>query len=265
MTKHKTQEISLSPDLSIGGAAVVFMAGPCSVETYEQTYATAKAIYEVGGRVLRGGAFKPRSSPDSFQGLGIEGLKILRAVADEFGMLVVSEALSVEMLPKIVDYVDIIQIGSRNMQHFPLLWSVGALDIPVMLKRGFMATIDEWLFAADHVASRGNHKIILCERGVRSFEPRMRNVLDVNGIALAKQLSNFPVIGDPSHATGHANLVLPASRSILAAGADGLLVELHPDPQNALSDGEQALNLADLPAFMAETSRIAVAMGRVII
>ncbi len=265
MTKHKTQEISLSPDFSIGGAAVVFMAGPCSVETYEQTYATAKAIYEVGGRVLRGGAFKPRSSPHSFQGLGMQGLKILRAVADEFDMLVVSEALSVEMLPKIMDYVDIIQIGSRNMQHFPLLWSVGALDIPVLLKRGFMATIDEWLFAAEHIASRGNQKIILCERGVRSFEPRMRNVLDVNGIALAKKLSTFPVIGDPSHATGHADLVLPAARAILAAGADGLIVELHPDPQAALSDGEQALNLHELPNFMAETSRIAAAMGREII
>ncbi|MEN8172934.1 MAG: 3-deoxy-7-phosphoheptulonate synthase [Chloroflexota bacterium] len=262
---HSTKEISLSQDISIGGAAVVLMAGPCSVETYQQTYETAKAIHDVGGKVLRGGAFKPRSSPHSFQGLGIEGLEILRAVADEFGMLVVSEALSVEMLPKIMEYVDIIQVGSRNMQHFPLLWAVGGLDIPVMLKRGFMSTIDEWLLAAEHISSRGNKKIILCERGVRGFEPQMRNILDVNGIALAKQLSSYPVMGDPSHATGRADLVLPAARAAVAAGADGLLVELHPDPQNALSDGKQALKLGELPNFIAETSRIAAAMGREII
>jgi 3-deoxy-7-phosphoheptulonate synthase len=258
----KTRPIALAPDLEVGGEDVILMAGPCSVEAYEQTRAVAEAVHRAGGRVLRGGAFKPRTSPHTFPGLGIEGLKILRAVADEFGLLVVTEALGVENIPDVVEYGDIIQIGSRNMQHFPLLWAAGETDKPILLKRGFMATIDEWLAAADHIATRGNERIILCERGIRSFDHATRNVFDTNAIALIKQTTHFPVIGDPSHSTGRTDLVIPAARAAIAAGADGLLVEFHPNPAEALSDGEQALPLDSLPRFTEEVGRIAAAMGR---
>ena len=256
--------MQLAPDLAVGGNSVIMMLGPCSVESYEQTRAVAEAVAAVGGRILRGGAYKPRTSPHSFQGLGIEGLKILREVADEFGLLVVSEALGVEELVHVNEYADIIQIGSRNMQHYPLLWAAGELNKPVLLKRGFMATIEEWLMAAEHIASRGNERIILCERGIRSFDHAIRNVLDTNAIALAKQLSSYPVIGDPSHATGHAELVLPAARSAVAAGADGLIVEFHPNPPEAFSDKEQALPVDAMPYFVDQVGRIAAAMGRTI-
>ncbi len=259
---NETNPITIGPELSIGGNDIVLMAGPCSVESYEQTRAAAEAIYGDGGRVLRGGAFKPRTSPHSFQGLGLEGLKILRAVADEFDLLVITEALGVEQVPLVAEYADIIQIGSRNMQHFPLLWAAGESNKPVVLKRGFMATVKEWLLAAEHIAHRGNAQIILCERGIRSFDPATRNVLDTNAIALAKQLSPYPVIGDPSHATGRADLVIPAARAAIAAGADGLLVEIHPDPPAALSDAEQALPLSMLSHLTEEAGRIAMAMGR---
>lgn len=260
-----TRAVSLAPGLAVGDEAVVMMCGPCSVETYEQTRSVAAAIHQAGLRVLRGGAFKPRTSPHSFQGLGEEGLQILRTVADEFGLLVISEALGVEQLPAIARYADIIQIGSRNMQHFPLLWAAGELDKPVLLKRGFMSTLHEWLMAAEHIASRGNQKIILCERGIRGFDPATRNVLDASAIALVKQTTPFPVIADPSHATGRSDLVLPAARASIAAGADGLLVEFHPDPQAALSDGDQSLPLTLLPEFIAQSRRIAAAMGRTIV
>jgi len=261
----KTRPVEIGPGLSVGGLEVILMAGPCSVESYEQTRAAAEAVYQSGGRVLRGGAFKPRSSPHSFQGLGLEGLKLLRAVADEFGLLVISEALAVEYVSAAAEYADIIQIGSRNMQHFPLLWAVGETNKPVVLKRGFMSTVQEWLLAAEHIATRGNERIILCERGIRTFETATRNTLDTNAIALVKQSSPFPVIGDPSHATGRADLVIPAARAAIAAGADGLLVEIHPNPAAALSDGEQSLPLAMLPYLVDETKRIALAMGRGII
>ncbi len=256
------QPVAIAPDVVIGGRDVIIMAGPCSVETYEQTRAVAAAVRAVGGRVLRGGAFKPRTSPYSFQGLGREGLEILRAVADEFGLLVISEVLGVENLPLVAEYADILQVGSRNMQHYPLLWAVGESERPVLLKRGFMSTIDEWLKAADHISSRGNNRIILCERGIRTFETATRNTLDTNAIALARQIAPYPVVADPSHATGRADLVLPAARAAIAAGADGLLVEFHPDPAAALSDGEQALPLGNLPRFYDEVERIARALGR---
>ncbi len=238
------------------------MAGPCSVESYAQMRAIAEAVTRAGIRVLRGGAFKPRTSPYSFQGLGEQGLEIMRDVADEFGLLVITEALAVADLPLVVRYADIIQLGSRNMQHYPLLWAVGELDKPVMLKRGFMSTVDEWLKAAEHITSRGNKKIILCERGIRTFETATRNTLDTNAIALLKEISPYPVIADPSHATGRVNLVIPAARAAVAAGADGLLVEFHPDPEQALSDGEQSLPLTLLPQFKDEVGKIAVAIGR---
>jgi len=257
-----TRPIFLTPDLAIGGTDVVLMAGPCSVESYEQTRAVAEAVYQHGGKILRGGAFKPRTSPHSFQGLGLEGLRILRDVADEFGLLVITEALGVEHIPLVAEYADIIQLGSRNMQHYPLLWAAGETNKPVMLKRGFMATIAEWLAAAEHIASRGNERIILCERGIRTFETATRNTLDTNAIALVKQTTHFPVIADPSHATGRADLVLAAARAGLAAGADGLLVELHPNPTEALSDGDQSLPLEMLPQLVAQSRAIAAALGR---
>lgn len=257
-----TRPVAIAADLAVGGRRVLMMAGPCAVESYEQTRLVAQEVARTGGRVLRGGAFKPRTSPHSFQGLGHEGLEILRAVADEFGLLVVTEALGVEQLPLVAEYSDIIQIGSRNMQHYPLLWAAGEANKPILLKRGFMSTIDEWLKAAEHVASRGNEQIILCERGIRTFETATRNTLDVNGIALVKQSTHFPVVADPSHATGRADLVTAAARSAIAAGADGLLVEFHPDPAAALSDADQALPLTALPRFREEMATIARAMGR---
>ncbi len=257
-----TIPVSLAPGLTIGGTDIVLMAGPCSVESYEQTRAAAQAVAAAGIPVLRGGAFKPRTSPHSFQGLGLEGLKILRAVADEFGLLVISEAVSVEDLPHVAEYADIIQIGSRNMQHFPLLWAVGEMEKPVLLKRGFMSTVKEWLAAAEHIATRGNERIMLCERGIRTFETATRNTLDTNAIALAKLLSPYPVVGDPSHATGRADLVLPAARACLAAGADGLIVEVHPNPAEALSDGAQSLPLDLVTQLATEAHAIATAVGR---
>lgn len=257
-----TQPVDIAPGLAVGGRDVVLMAGPCSVETYEQTRAVAAEVARLGGRVLRGGAYKPRTSPYSFQGLGREGLEILRAVANEFDLLIVTEALGVEHLPLVAEYADVIQIGSRNMQHYPLLWAAGEVDKPILLKRGFMSTIDEWLMAAEHVISRGNERIILCERGIRTFETATRNTLDVNAIALVKQTAPFPVLADPSHGTGRTDLVFAASRAAIAAGADGLLVEFHPNPAEALSDGDQALPLAALARFHGEIERIAQALDR---
>ncbi len=255
----------LAPELWIGaGHPLVLMAGPCAVESYAQTRAVAAEAARLGLKVLRGGAFKPRTSPDSFHGLGVEGLRILRAVADEFGLLVITEALGVEHVPVVAEYADIIQIGSRNMQHYPLLWAVGELDKPVLLKRGFMSTVKEWLLAAEHIARRGNERIMLCERGIRTFETATRNTLDTNAIALARREAPWPVVGDPSHATGRADLVLPASLAAIAAGADGLLVEVHPNPASALSDGPQSLALADFPDFVRTVQRMAQAMQTVL-
>ncbi len=256
-----TSPISLSKTVQVGGGSLLLMAGPCSVESYPQTRAVAQTMRALGLSVLRGGAFKPRTSPNSFQGLGLEGLKILRQVADEFGLLVISEALGVEQLPLVAEYSDIIQIGSRNMQHFPLLWAAGEQPKAVLLKRGFMSTIAEWLAAAEHIASRGNPNIILCERGIRSFDPSTRNVLDVTAIAYIKQNTPFPILADPSHATGRADLVPAAARAALAAGADGLIVEVHPNPAAALSDGDQSLPLAALPAFVNEMRHLSSALG----
>jgi 3-deoxy-7-phosphoheptulonate synthase len=258
----ETRPVQIGPDLSVGGREIVLMTGPCSVESYDQTRAAGEAIARAGGRVLRGGAFKPRTSPYLFQGLGRKGLEILRAVADEFDLLVITEALAVENIPLVCEYADIIQIGSRNMQHFPLLWAAGETEKPVLLKRGYMATVHEWLAAAEHIASRGNERIILCERGIRTFETATRNTLDTNAIALVKRETHFPVIGDPSHATGRADLVLPAALAAVAAGADGLLVEFHPHPTEALSDKEQALPLSELGRFRETVGRVASALGR---
>lgn len=261
-THSNTVPVVIGADIAVGGQDIILMAGPCSVESYEQTRVVAQEVARVGGRVLRGGAYKPRTSPYSFQGLGLEGLEILRAVADEFDLFVITEALGVEQLPLIVQYSDIIQIGSRNMQHYPLLWAAGELEMPVLLKRGFMSTVEEWLKAAEHIISRGNERIILCERGIRTFETATRNTLDVNAVALIKQTTSFPIVVDPSHATGRADLVMAGGRAAIAAGADGLLVEFHHNPAEALSDGEQALPLSALSRFRREAGSIAHAMGR---
>ena len=260
--ESKTVPISISRDVEIGGPAIVLMAGPCSVESYEQTRSVAEALCVHGVRILRGGAFKPRTSPRSFQGLGVEGLEILRTVADEFGLVVITEALGVEHVPLVAEFADIIQVGSRNMQHFPLLWAVGETTKPVMLKRGFMSTVSEWLLAAEHIASRGNEKIILCERGIRTFGTETRNTLDTNAIALAKLEASWPVVGDPSHATGRTDLVIPAARAAIAAGADGLIVEVHPNPAEAWSDGDQSLNLGEFSELVRQIGKISVAMDR---
>ncbi len=260
-----THPLELGSGVIIGGKDVILMAGPCSVESSEQVRRTAKAIAEVGGRVIRGGAFKPRTSPHSFQGLGLQGLEMLRKAADEFDLLVISEALSIEHVEMVAEFADIIQIGSRNMQHYPLLWRVGELDKPVLLKRGFMSTIDEWLSAAEHISTRGNKRIVLCERGIRTFETATRNTLDSNAIALVKQISPYPVIADPSHATGRRSLVIPAAQSAVAAGADGLLVEFHPNPDEALSDGPQSLPITALPHFYQRIRSVAGAVGRTLI
>jgi 3-deoxy-7-phosphoheptulonate synthase len=260
-----TIPVDIGGGVVVGGQKVIMMAGPCSVESYEQTRESAKAIAKAGGRVLRGGAYKPRTSPDTFQGLGRPGLEILRSVADEYNLLVVTEALAVEHIPLVAEMADIIQIGSRNMQHYPLLWAAGELDKPVLLKRGYMATVAEWLAAADHIERRGNQRILLCERGIRTFDPSTRNTLDTNAIPLAKQMSPYPVIADPSHATGRSDLVIPVSRAAVAAGADGLLVEFHPDPQSALSDGHQSLPLTMLPILYSQVMPIAAACDRELI
>lgn len=254
--------VDIGSDVSIGDGKVVIMAGPCSVEGYDQIRNTGAALKENGLCILRGGAFKPRTSPHTFQGLGLDGLKMLRAVANEFGLYVITEALSVENIRDVSEYSDIVQIGSRNMQHYPILWAAGEQDKPILLKRGFMNTLDEFLLAAEHISSRGNSKIILCERGIRTFDNTTRFTLDISAIPLLKQRSGLPVVADPSHAAGRADLVTSLSLASIAAGADGILVEFHPNPQNALSDGNQSLPLDTLPKFISQMRSVAFALGR---
>jgi 3-deoxy-7-phosphoheptulonate synthase len=246
----------------IGGNRVVVMAGPCAVESYDQLMSTARFLKTQGTSFLRGGAFKPRSSPYSFQGLEEEGLKILAEAREETGLLIISEAVSTRSLELAAKYVDIIQIGARNMQNFSLLQEVGKLKLPVMLKRGLSATIEEWLNAAEYIMSEGNYNIILCERGIRTFETYTRNTLDVSSIPAVKELSHLPVIADPSHGTGRWELVTPMSRAAIAAGADGITVEVHPNPKEALSDGPQSLTFDNFTDLMEDIRRIAGILGR---
>jgi 3-deoxy-7-phosphoheptulonate synthase len=246
----------------VGGPAVVVMAGPCSVESEEQLLAAARAVRAAGARVLRGGAFKPRTSPYSFRGLRERGLEILAGARRELSMPVVTEVMDVRQLEAVCESADLLQIGSRNMQNFSLLEEVGKLRVPVLLKRGFCATIEEFLLAAEYVASGGNTRIILCERGIRTFETATRNTLDLNAVPLLKRLTHLPVVVDPSHGTGFWWLVGPLSRAAVAAGADGLLVEVHPDPASALSDGEQSLRPDKFETMMAELRPVARAVGR---
>ena len=249
-------------DAEFGGERIVVCAGPCAVESPEQLFDAARRVKEAGAGVLRGGAFKPRTSPYSFQGLGEEGLKILREASDEFGIPVLTEATNADQIPLVARYADAVQIGARNMQNFDLLRAAGRSGIPVVLKRGISATIEEWMNAAEYVLLEGNWNVVLCERGIRTFETATRNVMDVAGMALAKLISHLPVMADPSHATGRRDLIIAASKAAVAAGADGLLIEVHPRPESALSDGPQSLTPEQFGHLMSEVSSVARAVGR---
>jgi 3-deoxy-7-phosphoheptulonate synthase len=249
-------------DVHIGGPQVVVMAGPCSVENRDQIEAIAENVARDGAKVIRGGAFKPRSSPYSFQGLGEEGLRLLRAAADRNKLLVISEVMDQTQIPIMLDYVDILQVGARNMQNFNLLKELGNVRKPVLLKRGIAATIEELLLSAEYVMSGGNYDVILCERGIRTFESYTRNTMDISAIPVVKKLSHLPMMADPSHGTGRRDKVTPMALASVAAGADGLLVEVHNDPENALSDGAQSLRPEQFTELMRQARMIATAVGR---
>ena len=249
-------------DIRIGGDEVVVMAGPCSAESEQQVHATAAAVRRAGAKILRGGAFKPRSSPYSFQGLGEEGLRLLREASNAENMALVSEVMDISQIDLIEHYCDIFQVGARNMQNFTLLRELGHRRKPVLLKRGISATIEEWLLSAEYILSGGNTDVILCERGIRTFETATRNTFDVSAIAMVKKLSHLPVVADPSHGAGRRDMVAPLARAAVAAGADGLIVEVHCDPDHALSDGAQSLFPAQFDRLMAELRIIAPALGR---
>jgi 3-deoxy-7-phosphoheptulonate synthase len=248
--------------LTIGSEAVVVMAGPCSVESREQLLRVAEEVAGAGARILRGGAFKPRSSPYSFQGLGEDGLLLLREAGDRFGLLVISEVMEISQIPLMLPHVDILQVGARNMQNFNLLRELGKIRKPVLLKRGIAATIEELLLSAEYIMSGGNYDVILCERGIRTFETYTRNTLDISAIPIVHKLSHLPMTADPSHGTGRRDKVAPMARAAVAAGADALLVEVHHDPDHALSDGPQSLYPAQFAKLMTELRMIAPAVGR---
>jgi 3-deoxy-7-phosphoheptulonate synthase len=249
-------------DVRVGGDEVIVMAGPCAVESEAQIRAAAAAVKRAGAKVLRGGAFKPRSSPYSFQGLGEEALRLLRWAADEHTLVTVSEVMDVSQVETAARYCDLLQVGARNMQNFTLLRELGQLRKPVLLKRGISATIEEWLLSAEYVLAGGNPDVILCERGIRTFENSTRNTLDISAIPVVKSLSHLPIIADPSHGTGLRDKVAPMARAAVAAGADGLIIEVHCDPDHALSDGPQSLHPAQFDRLMAELRIIAPAIGR---
>jgi 3-deoxy-7-phosphoheptulonate synthase len=254
--------IKINDSIEIGGEKTVVMAGPCSVESYEQLKIIAQSVKASGSNILRGGAFKPRTSPYSFQGLGVEGLKILRQVADELDMAVVSEIPSVDLLPEFETYVDIIQVGARNMQNFHLLKALGQSSKPILLKRGLSSTIEEWLMSAEYILNGGNEQVILCERGIRTFETFTRNTLDISSVLAVKELSHLPVIIDPSHAAGRWQMIEKLSLASLAVGADGLIIEVHHKPEEALSDGAQSLKPQKFTHLMDALQQIASVLGK---
>jgi len=237
-------------EVAIGGDEAVVIAGPCSVETQEQIMATARAVRRSGAKMLRGGAFKPRTSPHDFQGLGIRGLELLREAGDAVGMPVVTEVMSEDDISVVAKFADMIQVGARNMQNFALLRKLSKLSTPILLKRGPAATVKEWLAAAEYLLHGGNEQVVLCERGIRSFDSSLRNTLDIAAVALVKELSHLPVIVDPSHATGRRSIIGVCARAAIAVGADGVIVEVHPKPENAMSDGEQSLTFDDFDELM---------------
>lgn len=250
--------------VAIGGPEVVVMAGPCSVETETQIYTIAKHVAGQGAKILRGGAFKPRTSPYVFQGLGEEGLRLLRNAADTYNLQVITEVMESNQIELVEKYADILQVGARNMQNFSLLKDLGKVAKPVLLKRGLAATIEEWLMAAEYILSGGNHSVILCERGIRTFETATRNTLDLSAIPVVHKKSHLPVIVDPSHATGLRDKVLPMARAAVASGADGIIVEVHNEPEKAMSDGAQSLYPDQFTQLMKEVRLIASAIGRYI-
>lgn len=268
--KYKLVSREFHPDNSVidvggvkvGGDQLVVMAGPCSVESLEQLREAARQVKAGGAQFLRGGAFKPRTSPYDFQGLAEEGLKLLRQVADEEGLRVVTEIVDKDDIDLVGEYADLYQVGARNMQNFQLLKALGKAEKPVMLKRGLSSTISEWLNAAEYIAAGGNENIILCERGIRTYETFTRNTLDLSAVAAVKELSHLPVIVDPSHGTGRWQMVRPMARAAVAAGCDGLIIEVHPHPEVALSDGDQSLTPKNFQELMSELGRIAEVMGR---
>ncbi len=249
-------------DVEIGGKEIVIMAGPCAVESEEQVFTIAEAVSKAGAKILRGGAFKPRTSPYAFQGLGEEGLKILRNAADKYGMIVITEVMDKDQIDLIYKYTDIFQVGARNMQNFSFLKTLGKTDKPIMLKRGISATIKEWLMSAEYILSGGNHEVIFCERGIRTYETYTRNTLDISAIPIVKKLSHLPIISDPSHGTGIRDKVLPMARASVAAGADGLMIEVHNNPEAALSDGAQSLFPQQFDELMEQCRAIAGVLNR---
>jgi 3-deoxy-7-phosphoheptulonate synthase len=246
----------------VGTSEVVIFAGPCAVESREQIQKTARLVAAKGARILRGGAFKPRTSPYSFQGLGKEGLKMMRRAADECELAVVTEIMTIEQIEIVSEYADLLQVGARNMQNYPLLTALGKVDKPVLLKRGMSATLQEWLMSAEYILSSGNSNIILCERGIRTFETSTRNTLDLSAVPVVKHLSHLPVIVDPSHGVGDRRFVAAMARAAVAAGADGIMVEVHPDPDKALSDGPQSLNFESFGALVNRCRVIGTTIGR---
>ncbi|MFN2225797.1 MAG: 3-deoxy-7-phosphoheptulonate synthase, partial [Anaerolineae bacterium] len=259
--KAETTVVAINGE-RIGERRVVVMAGPCAVEDRTQMRETAAALREAGVRIMRGGAFKPRTSPYSFQGLGPEGLELLAEVGREYGLAVVTEVMAPEHVPLVAEFASILQIGARNMQNFSLLHAVGEAGKPVLLKRGMMSTIEEWLMSAEYILSHGNYQVMLCERGIRTFETLTRNTFDINAIPLLKSLTHLPVVADPSHGTGKWELVGPVARAAVAAGADGLIVEVHPHPSRALSDGAQSLKPDTFQRLMDELRAVARAVDR---
>jgi len=254
--------VELGKGVAIGGTEVVVAAGPCAVESPEQIDAVAESVAQAGAKLLRGGAFKPRSSPYSFQGLGEEGLRLLRRAADNNGLQVVSEVMDPSQVEIMLPYVDVLQVGARNMQNYHLLRALGEVTKPVLLKRGMSATIEELLLSAEYIMAGGNYGVILCERGIRTFDNYMRNTMDIAAIPVIQQLSHLPVVADPSHGTGRRDKVAPLARAAVAAGADGLLIEVHPDPERALSDGAQSLYSNQFAELMDDLRVIAPAVGR---
>ncbi|MFC1493124.1 3-deoxy-7-phosphoheptulonate synthase [candidate division KSB1 bacterium] len=261
-TFHPEDSVIKIGNVKIGGKEIVMIAGPCSVENEEQIESIAETVSKYGAKILRGGAFKPRTSPYSFQGLGEKGLKILRKAADNNGMLVVTEIMDFSQVELISKYADILQIGARNMQNFAMLREVGKVKKPVFLKRGMMSTIEEWLLSAEYIMSGGNTEVILCERGIRTFETYTRNTLDISAIPVAKKLSHLPVFVDPSHGTGRRDKVIPMGRAAIAAGADGIMVEVHNDPDRAMSDGAQSLYPLQFAELTSDIKKIAPVLGR---
>jgi 3-deoxy-7-phosphoheptulonate synthase len=254
--------VKLANGIEIGGNEVVVMAGPCSVESREQLFSTAEAVSKAGARVLRGGAFKPRSSPYSFQGHGEDALKIMREAGEKFKLLVISEVMEISQIPMMLPYVDILQVGARNMQNFNLLRELGRVRKPVLVKRGIAATLEELLLSAEYVMAGGNYEVILCERGIRTFETYTRNTMDISAIPIIHKLSHLPMTADPSHGTGRRDKVAPMARASVAAGADALLIEVHCTPDQAWSDGAQSLFPEQFAKLMDELRMIAPAVGR---